>query len=542
MHSQNQQKAIDLIKQAITFHQQGDLMKAKPLYQSALDLSPNNFDGLQLMGLLHGQIEHYDASLKYFEKAFALKQDMPALLSNYALLLNKMGKYEEALAMSDRLMGLKEVNPNGLFNRAIILRNLEKFEEAHHYIKQALTYAPTDIKIQIEYGLALDGLGQKDAAIRHFNQIIKNHPNLESGYSNRAIIYERHGFYHHAIKDYETSLKLNPDQALTRFNYSLLLILIGKYDLGWQYYESRWDSVALSQDYTIVEIRKQLTAPEWDGKQSLFGKSIIVYSEQGLGDVLHFLRYLPILKASGAKIRFLPRKSHKPIVPLISEYAGIDEILDIDKPFQVPDTHCGLLSLAHYLKADAGQFPKAVAAKINANRLDDWRLRLGLKRAKLRIGFVMQGSGNIKGRDTSLEEWKPLFNVFDIEWILLQKNINKDDLEQNQSHGYFKFFGDEIRDFADTAAIISLCDLVISVDTAVAHLAGMQGQSHYEQSGNNEFLHLLLPHLPSFRWGLKTKNTAWYHCARLWRQNRQGEWSAVINQLKFYLADRIKHE
>ncbi|MFK7866713.1 MAG: tetratricopeptide repeat protein [Alphaproteobacteria bacterium] len=542
------QKINDLLIKAKQYHNENALEKAKPLYEETLGLDPNHFDGLRLYALLLAQMGFYTQSEPFFERALAIDPNHTALLANYSLMLNRIGKYDKGIILSDRLISLSpDLDQSQSFNRVLLLRNAGQYKRADSVIQQNMKRFPQYIDLKREYAFNLCDLGQHKQALELYADLMKDNPDHTGLLSAYGVLLERYGFYKRAAKAYEKSLALDPNQPQTRFNYSLLLMLIDDYDQGLIAYEARWQSVAFNQDPAIIEIRRQLPFPQWDGKQSLDGKSILIYTEQGLGDVLHFLRYLPLLKQLGASIFMMVRKSHKPILPLLKNDPAISGFVDVNESFQACDYHCGLLSLALYLRPKFDLFTPPAPGLISPNIERKWQKTLGKKheskRASKRIGFVLSGSGNIIARDMGIKDWQFLQHSLSapldrVEWVCLQKELSAAQssfLAKNPNS--FRFFGSQIHNFEDTAAIINECDMVITIDTSVAHLAGIMAQAKDKAKNNAApFVHLLMPHLPSFRWGLKASTTAWYPNMMIWRQLKQGDWQHPILKLKDYVS------
>ena len=522
-----------LLKNTIKLHNQGKTDESLPILKQLSEAYPDNVKVIHAYASALGQMEHYTESEHYFKQAFQLNNKNTSLLLNYALLLTKMHRFKEALEISDQLMAHAPQNQHGLYTHALILRHLKRFKQALEPLNKALEKHPESLKLRIEYAYNLGKAHSRQEALSYYEQLVADHEDHFQVHGDFAVFLQQYGYYKRALKAYERSLALNPNQGMTQFNYAVHLMLCGYYEKAWPEYEVRWASVAILKDPDIVKIRKQITRPLWKDQAPLKDKILLIYSEQGLGDAIQFLRYLPLLKQKGAIIHFLPAKSHQAVVPLLTENKLIDKVVDINKPFKAPDFHCGLLSLAQPLCAEFGLFPSPISFEVSTQTKQAWQERLGKRTRPLRIGFVMNGSGHIANRDMALKDWRPLFALPHIEWICLQKELRADAAAYYKETNAFRFFGEDLTDFSQTAALIDLCDHVISIDTSIAHLAGMQAQKRDNEGKGNtpSFLHLLLPHYPSFRWGLKSKTTPWYPSATLWRQTVQGDWSKIIKAM-----------
>jgi hypothetical protein len=290
---------------------------------------------------------------------------------------------------------------------------------------------------------------------------------------------------------------------------------MGRFGEGWRDYESRWKTEAFQ--------RRDFVQPLWMGTEPLDGRTILLHAEQGLGDTLQFVRYAPLLARSGAKVVLEVQPA---LLSLLSEIDGIAAIPQGEKlpPF---DLHCPLMSLPLAFGTELDSIPAEIPyLRVSADRASKWRERLGERRVP-RIGIAWAGSAahkNNRRRSIALERFVPLFAVDGVELVSLQKELSPADAGMLAEHGALQL-GEELGDFADTAAVISLLDLVVSVDTSVVHLAGAIGRPVWA----------LIPFAPDFRWMLAREDSPWYPTVRLFRQPQLSDWDSVLERVRVEL-------
>jgi hypothetical protein len=309
-----------------------------------------------------------------------------------------------------------------------------------------------------------------------------------------------------------------PDFAQAKFVEGVAKLTLGDFS-GWRGYEARWGVGFLAAH------RRSFDAPLWRGESSLDGKTILLHAEQGYGDTLQFVRYAPLLADRGAKVIL---EVQPELARLLSPLPDLAAVIARGKPLPPFDCHCPVMSLplafATELTTIPAQIPYIAPAKQD---VAPWRERLPRRRPL--IGLVWSGErshDNDRNRSLRLETLLPLLQTLDVAFVSLQHEVRDEDRALLQEQSAVVHVGDRFCDFADTAAVISLLDAVISADTAVAHLAGAMGKP----------LLLLLPFGADFRWLRERDDTPWYPTARLFRQPTFGEWGSVIEVLRHELT------
>jgi Flp pilus assembly protein TadD len=472
------------ILQGLKLETEQRLDDAERIYRTVLDEDPTNSLALYRRAILcAGRKENVEA-LRLIQAAMksGATTDMVA---DFALILERFERLEEALAAYDRALILNPNNEPALLHRSKLLTKL----------------------------------GQHAKAAASFERLLARSPNHSEAHNSLGHLRVQLGRHREAVACFERAVALDPSNASAEFNLALVLLLLGDYEVGWERYESRFRTEGLASSRSVY------SQPHWDGVESLEGKTIHLYTEQGLGDCIMFLRYAPVVSARGASVvvGVLP-----PVKVLAAEMSGIQAVIPGD-PLPSFDLQAPLLSLPRLLKTRADSVPANIPyLHARADRIERWRERVP-RAKKLTVGVVWAGGRDFMGdrnRSIALKQFDLLFDVPDIDFVCLQRDLREGDAERMDGRSNIRYFGLDLGDFADTAAIISMLDLVISVDTSVAHLVGAMGKP----------LWILLPHSPDFRWMLERADNPWYPTARLFRQPKIGDWESVLVNVKAALT------
>jgi hypothetical protein len=346
-----------------------------------------------------------------------------------------------------------------------------------------------------------------------YDEALEMAPELAIVHNNRALVFGHHGQHEAALASFAKALALDPDMHLARWNRALMRLRHGDLREGWRDYEVRWKTKSID----VYRERSDFTQPLWLGDAPLDGKTILLHAEQGIGDTLQMCRYVAEVAKLGASI-VLRVQSALPAV--LAGLPGVVAILQKGDELPAFDYHCPMMSLPQAFKTTLDTIPAAQGyLQPDPVRVAQWQERLGA-RTKPRVGLVWSGSTVHKGdrqRSIALAEFATLLGA-DCEFISLHKEVRTADQAVLDGLPQVRFVGDQLHDMADTAALCSLMDLVISVDTSVAHLAGAIGTPTW----------ILLPLEPDWRWLLERSDSPWYDVARLYRQQALGEWTPVL--------------
>jgi tetratricopeptide (TPR) repeat protein len=501
------------LQNAIALHQRGRLVEAEPIYRHILRVVPNHFDAQHLLGvLLHQQGQNAEA-LKFINAALQQRPNEVVALTNRGAVLNGLKRFEETLATCDKAISIKPDYAEAFNNRGFALKEFKRVEEALASFDKAIALKPNYADALNNRGIALHALGRLDEALASYDKAIALRPNYADALNNRGItLYElrRHG---EALASFDNAIALRLDHAHAHWNRAQLRLLTGDFARGWAEHEWRLTSNAF--------LKRNFPQPLWLGDEAIDGKTILLHSEQGFGDTIQFCRYVPLVADRGACVIL---EVKEPLRELMTSLAGVSEVMSEGEPLPAFDVQCPLLSLPLVFQTRIETIPSAMPyLRAPAEAVKDWEARLGPKR-RARIGLVWVGNAGHKrdqDRSISLQTLLPLLNI-DATFISLQKDMRPADAAVFDQHGGILNFSDALRAFSDTAALISQLDLVISVDTSVAHLAGALGKPVW----------VLLTFVPDWRWLLDREDSPWYPTARLFRQGDRRTWDSVIMSVR----------
>jgi tetratricopeptide (TPR) repeat protein len=361
-------------------------------------------------------------------------------------------------------------------------------------------------------------------ALASYDRALTMRPEYPEALSNRGNTLKELKRFEEALENYNRAITMRPDFAEAHYNEALLRLLTGDFGRGWGKYEWRLKSPSLSL------LKRNFCRPLWLGADSIDGKTILLHSEQGLGDTLQFCRYVPLIAARGA---YIILEVQRPLQELMTTLAGATQVISKGDPLPDFDFQCPLLSLPLALGTRHETVrPMTPYLRPSVEALNNWQVRLGPK-ARPTIGLVWSGSpmhNNDKNRSISLRSLIPLLDI-EATFVSLQKDVRSNDMKVLKDQSDLLHFGDELKNFSDTAALVSNLDLVISVDTSVAHLAGALGKRVW----------VMLPFVPDWRWLLDREDSPWYPTARLFRQDDTREWNKVITRIDAELRDYVRN-
>ena len=574
----------EMLQQAAVHHQRGRLQEAARLYHDILQSRPDHFQALHLLGLLDLQSGKAEDAARRLRKA--VRAEPSAVLARRSLgaALIALGRFEEALKTYDAAIAIDPDHAETLLARAQIcveLGRLEaageiydslvarwpEFAAAHHFranllarlghlsaavsgYDRALAIKPDDASAHHERGNALRLLGHLDAALACYDRAMACAPALPEALNSRGNLLRMLGRYDDAVLDFHAALAcrpnyaealnnlgtvlgdigrvdeaigcfdraitLRPDYAEAHWNKGITLLQEGDFTKGWQLHEWRLQKPGASM--------RRFHQPVWDGRRSVAGRQIFLHWEQGFGDTLQFCRYAPLVGEMGARVTL---SVQAPLLRLLRQLQPMVTVVDenaIPKKF---DLHCPLLSLPQIFKTTLESIPaETTYLSADAELVKAWAARLPARR-RPRVGIAWRGNpshANDHNRSIPAAFLAPLL-ALDLDWISLLPEDNAPAIPEGVP-GRVHAFGSALGDFAETAALISELDLVITVDTAVAHLAGALGKPVW----------VLLSFSPDWRWLRQRSDSPWYPTARLFRQPRPGDWTSVIREVESRLS------
>jgi tetratricopeptide (TPR) repeat protein len=502
-----------LLKQALSLHSGGSLSNAKNIYRSILSTEPRQFSVLTLLGTLYLQEGNWQEGIKLVTLSLSINPLQPNAYNNRGNALKDLGHYDEALGDYDQAIALKPDFAEAHYNRAGVLKNLKRNEEALASYTDAIAAKPDYAKAYNNRGNLLRDLGRYDEALADHARAIGLAPGVAEIHDNRGNVLAEMGRHDEALANYDRALDLDPNSIDAHYDKSLIKILKGDWEEGWKLYEWRWKRSDARPS------AREFRQPRWSGAEDLTGKTILLYAEQGLGDIILFCRYARLAEARGAEVILEVPRTLAALAATVSRSVRVVATGDALPAF---DYHCPLMSLPLAFGTAVDKVPAETPyLAADAQKQKQWRERLGQK-TRPRIGLAWTGSGaytNKKDsrRDIPFAAFQRLLGG-DRDYICLQKEITSEDRQLLAGHPRVRTFDNALNDFSDTAALVAEMDLVVTVDTAVAHLAGALGKRVW----------VLLPDPPDFMWMLEREDSLWYPAARLFRQPRHGDWDSML--------------
>jgi tetratricopeptide (TPR) repeat protein len=511
---------------------QGRSLEAEVSHRQAIALKPDLAEAHYNLGDVlssQGQFPQAETSLK---RACLLKADFAEAHYKLGTILEWIGYQEEAEASFRAAIDADPSLAEAHGNLGTLLASAQRYPEAATYFRQYVAQRPNSVEGLIALGDSLIAMGHLlnskdciDEADTYFRKAIDLEPKQPAAHTSLGLSLMERGQFAEAKASYNQALSLAPERPEIHFNLSQVLFLEGNSQRAWEEYEWRWQT-SLFQGHIPL-----FPQPRWDGS-SLSGRSILLWPEQGFGDTIQFIRYAASLKATGGKVLFFCKE---PLVRLFSSYPGIDQLIYHDERRgnnALPDfdVHVPLMSLPHLLGAET--IPADIPylhAPDTCSLPDDLQQKLK-DTAKRKVGIVwssLRVVANHAKRHCPLDLLAPLLELPNLSWFSLYKGNQINDLVPYSDQ--VTDLGSHFHDFADTAWAISQLDLVISIDTSVAHLAGAMGKETW----------VLLPFVPDWRWLLDRKDSPWYPSVLLFRQPALGDWQSVVAQLKASLTRRI---
>lgn len=474
-----------LLGEAVNALRNQNSVAAELFLNQAYKLDPKNVDVLRLLGIYEAQRKDYDKALTLFKKAFKNAPKNALLASNIGNVYLEQKHFIRALEFYEKAISLDHNYAEAYSNKGNVLQGLNRYSEAIASYDEAIQRDPMDIKSYINKGNAL----------------------LESGQLTNAI------------QIYDEAIRLKPDHYLTYWHKSLALLLSGDLEGGFSLYESRWGN---GEEFEFSGVRRGFTQKFWLGNESLQGKTILIYCEQGLGDALQFARYVELVAQLGAKVIL---EAPKELAEVFGDLNGVSEIISRGDTLPEFDFYCPLISLPLAFKTNLNSIPsKSAYFKADPRKIEVWEKKLGPK-TKPRIGIAWGSTSSFKNdakRSLLMSEFLKALPDKGYEYVCLQKEIKDCDKETLAVRGDIAFFGEDLQNFGDTAALIECVDLVISTCTSIPHLSASLGKQTW----------ILLSYIPDWRWLLDRDDSPWYPSVTLFRQDKLNNWDGVLARVK----------
>ncbi len=542
-----------MLQDGLALHRQGRLDDAEKFYTRVLKLQRDQFDALHLLGMLNHQRGKTGEAYRLLTAALKVDPRSADALSNLGLVLHALKRDGEALQSFDKALAMAPGHLESLNNRGNVLLALKRPADALSSFEQVLAREPRHLQARVNRGNALSELRRNDEALAEYDAALAAQPgNPNALYNrgnalrllgrerdavaaydkalamlpahvtawyNRALALAALNRHREALESFGKALSLRPDYADAEFSAALSHLTLGDYRRGFAAYEARWKRSGMSG-------RPRFRQPLWLGEYPLGNRTILLHAEQGLGDSIQFARYAPLLARGGARVILEVQPELKALLSGLDGVAAVIGRGETPPPF---DVQSPLASLPLALKTDPATVPVEIPyLRASEARIAEWRPRLEALPAP-RVALVWSGRSthvNDRNRSISLPQLAPLLDIAGVSFVSVQREPRAAEAELLTRESRLRHVGDDLNDFSDTAAVLALVDLVISVDTSVAHLAAAMGRPTW----------VLLPFQPDWRWTLDGDRSPWYPQVRLFRQSAPGDWANVLSRLGEELA------
>jgi tetratricopeptide (TPR) repeat protein len=499
---------------------QGRASEALDAYDEISRSQPHDAETSYNRGVVLSALGRHEDALASFDKALARNPRDVAALINRGNALHSLGRFADALAAFDAVLKLAPGNADARYNRGNALFAMGRYEDSITDFDAAVALRPTQVEALLNRGIALSAMGRHAEALESYRRALVVDPNrpdahYASGNALRAL--ERDA---EAVASYDAALALQPQHADAHWNRAWALLALGDYERGWPEHEWR----AKSPGWLAPPPRT--SAPLWLGEPQCAERRLLVLSEQGTGDTVQYLRYVPLLAACGVKVMIeLPRALERLCAPF-RKHATL--VFD-DEPLPRHDLYCPIASLPLAFGTRVETIPAQIPyIEADPELAAHWRETIAPAAGTLRAGLVWAGNpkqGSEARRGIGLAHCLPLLAVPGVHWYSLQVGERASDLARLAPSGAVDL-SPKLTDFAETAAAIANLDLVITTDTAVAHLAGALGKPVW----------VLLMFAADWRWLRGREDSPWYPTAHLFRQESPGDWGGVIERVRVRLA------
>jgi len=495
----------------------GELQGALNCYNAAIALNEQYADAYFNRGTVLGMLKQFGQAVASYDRAIELNSQNALAFNNRGNALKELKMLSQAKLNYAQCIALKPDYAPAHYNLALTLKDLNQTKDAISSYNQAIALNPKYAEAHSNKGVALQDLRNLNEAIDCFAEAIKLNPNFAEAYCNLGVALGEIGLAQRALGNLDKAIAINPNYASAYWNKSLLLLREGQLRAGLELYEWRWKCTELNNAPQVY------SQPIWDGQQSLLGKTIFVYAEQGLGDTIQFCRYAALLKNLGAIVIL---EVQKPLIHLLSCLEGVDLLVAPGNKVLRFDFYCPLLSLPRLFKTDLQNIPiKGPYIVASEEKIKYWSSFLGSEGFKIAINWQGSLAKIDAGRSIPLHLFKEISNIPGIRLISLQKNEGSEQLKYVQNDLKVETLPDSFDSgenaFLDSAAILKCVDLVISSDTALTHLAGALNCKTW----------LPLKLSPDWRWLLDRTDCPWYSNHTLFRQTKFDDWSTPFENM-----------
>lgn len=489
-------------------------------FQKALTLGPDNPDTLFNLSLVYLEYGKHTEVVSTLKQMLRVKPSDAAAQHLLGQIHKELEQYQEAIPYFDTAIRLDARNEEAFFGRGLSYLGLKQFEAAYADFLAATQIKPSYCNAYINMGIALRNLGRLDEALDAYQLALSLNNQNPEALNNKGLLLVDMQRFDEALACYQQAIKFAPDFDEAYWNQSHLHLLLGDYKQGWPLYEYRWKTVQKAS-------YRNLNKPLWLGKESIAGKTLLIYPEQGQGDFIQFFRYVADVEKLGAKVILEVPPSLMALVEEMHLGCMLMKSGDIVRDY---DYHCPIMSLPLAFKTELETIPSPISyLTASQEKIKQWATRINQE--DFNVGLVWSGASGHQHdhlRSIALEKLLPILTL-PAEFHALQKEIRETDQQAMKRMDNLKTYQSLLSDFSETAALIAHMDLVVTVDTSVAHLAGAMGKTCW----------LLLPYSPDFRWLLERTDSPWYPTMTLFRQSIFNDWSSVIEDVRQQLLRKI---
>jgi len=509
--------AESLFSKAQNCEKQTDWSGAVELYHAALQENPDFVEAQHNLALALRQLDQTDEALIWAEKAARSRADHPTIQFSLGLSLEQTGQVEPAIEAYRKAVTLRPNYTAALNNLGRMLEIAGNLPDSIELLERAIALAPSDSGVQQNLANSYLQGGQPDKSAALLQALIREDTNNALAHNTLGVAGHVIGDKIQAISHFRNAIQIDPNFAEAHENLAQALLFEEEYQEAWAEYEWRWHNDSNAQS------KRQYSGPAWNG-QSLEGQTLLIYAEQGFGDVIQFVRFLSMIDKSDGRLILA---CHAALVELFSGLEAVDQVVDMKGEIPSFDRQAPLLSLPRILGIDGTGIP--TAPYLSSTGADN-----GLDTAKFKVGIVWAGMPRHefdphRNRSIPVEALSPLLKLTEIQFYSLQTGIQTADLGKISGSNTIIDLEPRIYSFHDTAKLVSELDLVITVDTALAHLTGAMGKNVW----------ILLATCADWRWQDKDSKNPWYPTAHLFRQKIPGNWADPLDDVILQIRSLI---
>ncbi|HEX4227781.1 MAG TPA: tetratricopeptide repeat-containing glycosyltransferase family protein [Bryobacteraceae bacterium] len=517
-----------MFERAVQLHTTGQTTEAGALFAAIVEHNPIHFPSLQRLAAIRRQEGHFEESLALLKQAIGCNPSSADAHNSLGNTLNSLGRSEEAVDQYRCALALRPDYPEAYVNLGNSLKGLNRVKEAAVCYSSAIGLRPQYAEAHSNLGIALLRLDRPQDALASFTAAIALDPGLNIAYSNLGAALSELDRHEEALPIFQRARQLEPDAPQPVFNEALARLALGDFEKAWEDYEARWVAVELKLK------SRNFPQPLWDGETGIAGKTFLIHAEQGLGDMILLARYIPLVAQRGARLIV---ECYQPIQSLIAAIPGVSQVLIYGEDLPDFDIHAPFGSLPRAFKTTLQTIPDRVPylpAPTHSPTIDDLD---NTDDPRPRVGVCWAGNPEYprdRHRSIPLAVFQRLFRVPNVRFVSLQQRLRPGDEQILANYDNIDLVTDRKGStLADTAALISKLDLVITVDTAIGHLTGALGRPVW----------VLLAYFPYWVWLRNRSGNPWYPTAQLFRQPRMGDWESVVERvaetLKLAVSSRV---